>query len=175
MSSDLEKRVQRLEDERAILDLLAKYGHGLDYPKRDMWKDLFTPTSKLWYTARGMHIPSVIVPQPQGGFTAIERAQYAAKHPHAPDSWHKHCISAPVIEFTSDTTAKAETYFFRLDETTEQGAAYVLAFGKYEDEVVKCDDGKWRFQYRKAIIENKFGFPRASMQIEYVDFNKPKE
>lgn len=172
MSSDLEKRIQRLEDERDILDVIAAYGHYIDYGKPDEWKDLFTPDGRYWVTARGNHIPKVIVDQPQGGMTAIERAGYIAGHPHAPDAWHKHCASVPRITFTSDTTAKGETYFFRLDETSQGGAAYVLVFGIYKDEFVKCDDGKWRFKMRKIEIENGFGFPRKSMAIEYEDFGK---
>ncbi len=31
MSSDLEKRIQRLEDERDINDLMSAYGHYIDH------------------------------------------------------------------------------------------------------------------------------------------------
>lgn len=39
---DLERRLQMLEDERAILTTLAEYGHSIDYGLTEKFAGLFT-------------------------------------------------------------------------------------------------------------------------------------
>jgi len=159
MSSDIEKRLQALEDERGILDTMSAYGHCIDYGLKDEWLALFTEDGRYHVTMRGHHIPNVIVDQPEGGMTAKERAEYISKHPHAPNAWHKHMMCEPRIKLESDATASAVSYFSRLDETKE-GAAYTLVFGRYIDQLVKGSDGKWRFKLRKIEMENMAPIPR---------------
>lgn len=47
MSGDLERRVQRLEDERDIARTLALYGHHADSGNHDAFVDLFTPGAEI--------------------------------------------------------------------------------------------------------------------------------
>ena len=50
----LEQRVQRLEDEQAILQTLYAYGHGLDYVLEDAWIDCWTPDAVLDWPGRAL-------------------------------------------------------------------------------------------------------------------------
>ena len=53
--SSLEERVQRLEDERAILDRLYAYCTSLDYGHRDEWLDCWTEDGGARLAARDVH------------------------------------------------------------------------------------------------------------------------
>jgi hypothetical protein len=45
----IEQRLQRLEDERSVLDTLHRYGHGLDYGDEQDWLDCWLPGhTQLW-------------------------------------------------------------------------------------------------------------------------------
>lgn len=160
MSSDLEKRVRVLEDERGILATLCAYGHTIDYGEKEAWLDLFTEDAVYHVTMRGKTLPAVIVPQPEGGLKGKKiLSEYIHKHTNAPNAYHKHMMVEPRITLESDTTASAVSYFERLDETKE-GAAYTLVFGRYVDKLVKGPDGKWRFKVRRIEMENSRPVPR---------------
>lgn len=167
MSGDLEKRVQALEDERAILETIYNYGHYIDYGLKEEWLDLWIDNAVYHVTRRGQTLPQVIVPQPEGGLKGkATLREYVMLHPNAPDAWHKHMVGSPKIRLESETEASAETYFYRLDEVQNgtsaimEGWAYILVFGIYKDKFVKCDDGKWRFEERYVSMENSRPVPR---------------
>ena len=127
MSGDLEKRIQALEDEKAIQQTINNYGHFIDYGRNEEWLDLFIDDGVYKITSRGKTIPQVIVPQPEGGLKGKDMLKgYIMGHPNAPDAWHKHCTSATNITLESDTEASAVSYFFRLDEVNN-GTANMLS------------------------------------------------
>ena len=52
----------------------------------------------------------------------------------------------------ADKMAAVESGFVRLDESP--AGPVVRSFGRYRDELVRCEDGRWRFELREAFIEN---------------------
>jgi ketosteroid isomerase-like protein len=137
-NGSLEERVRELEDERAILRTLYSYGHGLDYGLEEQFLDCWTEDAVLIWPDR----------PPLVGREAIAAAFRA--HTHAPDFFHKHVIVEPRIDIDGDR-ASSECYFARWDDY-EQGPE-IRSFGRYRDVLIRCPDGRWRFQERRTERE----------------------
>lgn len=131
--SDLESRVRRLEDERAILDVLHAYGHSLDYGDRDLWLGCWAEDAQLIWPHATMTGHGEI----GGAFD---------DHSHAPERWHKHFMVEPRIAVDGDT-ATVDSYFTRIDAGPD-GAPFVRSMGRYRDRLRRCADGRWRFTER---------------------------
>jgi 3-phenylpropionate/cinnamic acid dioxygenase small subunit len=152
----LEKRLQALEDERSIRSTLYAYGHAIDYGLKEKWLDLFTEDAIYRVEHFGTTIPELPGgSQPAGGLQGRNAlGQYINNHTSAPSMWHKHMLAEPVISLHSDREASVESYFARLDE--DENGAFITAFGRYRDRMVKGQDGKWRFAERICEMESRF-------------------
>ena len=135
---DIEQRLRRLEDEKAILDTLYAYGHGLDYGDEDAWIDCWTEDAELDWPGRAFMRGHA---QLRAGFRA---------HTHAPALYHKHVVVEPMITIRGDS-ATVLSMFARLDRYPDGPG--IRAFGRYRDTLVRCADGRWRFTQRLAEIE----------------------
>jgi ketosteroid isomerase-like protein len=136
---ELELRLGRLEDERAILQTLYAYAHSIDYGDEALFADCWTADAVLEWPWR----------DPLEGREAILGAFRA--HTHAPDVYHKHFMVEPRIELRGDE-AIVQCLYSRLDRD-EAGEPYVRSFGRYVDRLVRCPDGRWRFARRRAENE----------------------
>jgi ketosteroid isomerase-like protein len=136
--NDLEARLHALEDERAVLATLYRYGHSLDYGDLDSWMDLWSPTARLHW--------------PQTGFItgADMFAEVFRAHTHAPEVYHKHLLIEPLAVVEGDR-ATAQSMFTRLD--VYDGVPKIRSFGRYLDVLVRCPDGRWRFEERMTEVE----------------------
>jgi len=140
---DLVKRLELLEDERAILQTLYRYGHCIDYGLEQEWVGLFTEDGI--YEIRLRHPGSVIRKE---GSQAL--AQFIAEHTRAPARYHKHLLVEPLITLESNNQATVQSYFLRVDEG--EGKLYILAFGRYQDRLVKYNS-RWLFKERICEVE----------------------
>lgn len=140
---DFLKRLELLEEERAILQTLYHYGHCIDYGLEQEWVGLFTEDGI--YEIRIRHPGSVIRKE---GSQAL--AQFIAEHSRAPAKYHKHLLVEPLITLESSKQASVQSYFVRVDEG--EGKPYILAFGRYKDRLVK-QNGRWLFQERICEVE----------------------
>lgn len=134
-------RLAALEDERAILEVLHRLTHCLDYGLDNEFVELFTHDGVFEVTRRGDDSIR------RAGHD--ELAQYMANHTRAPDRFHKHLLLNPVISIMGEN-AVAESYFVLLDEG--QQGPLVRTYGRYRDDLVKCPGG-WRVRMRLAEIE----------------------
>jgi hypothetical protein len=136
----LEERVRALEDERSILHTLHTYGHSLDYGYEEEFLDCWSETAVLrWYNH-----------PPYSGrelLTSVFRW-----HTHAPEVYHKHLLIEPRIALAGDT-ATADSYYARLDNSPS--GPVLRSFGRYRDVMVRCPDGRWRFQERRHEPESR--------------------
>jgi len=147
--SNLEIRIQRLEDERDILRTIYGYGSALDYGSEAEWADCWAPDAVLhWFNP------------PYRGAEQIMAAFRA--HTHAPQVFHKHFLVNPRISVSGDT-ASADSLFARLDTYPE--GPQILAFGRYLDKFVRSSDGRWRFRERVAEVECARAPPEAVMKF----------
>jgi 3-phenylpropionate/cinnamic acid dioxygenase small subunit len=145
-ADDLRDRLARLEDERAIVATLYRYGDALDHGDRDQFLDCFTPDAV--YEVR-MRLDA------GNDFTHTghdELRAYFDGHTHAPAAYHKHVTVNPMVTVRSGT-AEAQSYFLRVDAPAA-GPAVVLASGRYVDRLERDDDGRWRIRSRRCEVEN---------------------
>lgn len=136
-----------MEAERLILATLYRYGHTIDYGLREDWLDCFTDEALYHLTYPKRDADDVWFR------TREERAVFIAGHTCAPEKWHKHLLVEPIITL-SDTirTAHVESYFLRVDDAPP--TRFILAQGRYVDDLRVCDDGGWRFTLRRCEIES---------------------
>jgi hypothetical protein len=146
-TSGLADRIERLEDERAIVRTLSAYGTALDYGDRALFLDCFVEEAVYIVTMRLT---------PDNGFTYEGHAalgDYFDGHTHAPAAFHKHVTVNPVVDCTGGA-ATATSYFLRVDAAPASGPATVLASGRYLDRLIRGSDGRWRISSRRCEVEN---------------------
>jgi hypothetical protein len=142
--ADLQTRLRVLEDERAIMDTLYKYGHFIDYGRHPEWVDCFTPDGAFDIRFRG---------EPQRRFEGHEElAAFVANHTFPPARYHKHFVLDPQFEIEGDA-ASVVSYLTRFDAipSDQPGSGMepvIKAFGRYIDTMRRCSDGRWRFVER---------------------------
>jgi hypothetical protein len=143
----LDERSTRLEDERAILDTLHRYVHTIDSGAEADWVDCFTEDA-VWVTRRA--------PLAAGGAAEhricghAELAALVAGFPRPPIIWHRHMLVDPRIEIEGDR-CHVESFF--LVPTAHRTGPYISSFGRYRDRLVRCSDGRWRFEERVAEVD----------------------
>jgi hypothetical protein len=142
---DLEERLARLEDERAILARLYRYSYALDSGDREAFLDCFTPDH-------------VRIGGPGGRWTIGGEYRYEGiaamdyyfdSHTHAPELIHVHLLGQPLVEVAGNN-GTSHSYLVRIDESPE--GPYVDAIAIYDDELVRCPDGQWRIRERRVTI-----------------------
>jgi hypothetical protein len=143
----LTERVTRLEDERAILDTLHRYGQAADAGDAETWTGLFTEDGSFSATDRGGR--TLFCEQ---GRAAL--AQWLRNFRAGETRVTKHVVLAPVIEIDG-RQATVTSYLTRLSENASDpyGPPFVLLMGRYRDSMVKGADGKWRFAERISRAE----------------------
>ena len=143
----LAERLDRLESERFIVATLYAYGHALDYGNRDEFLGCFT-TDAEYVVAMRINADN--------GFEFHghdELTGYFDNHTHAPEAWHKHITTNPMVTVNGDR-ASATSYFVRVDAGAESAPAAIAASGRYLDELSRDDDGHWRIRSRRCEVEN---------------------
>ena len=136
-AGDLSARVRRLEDLHAIGQLRAHYCQALDDGRWDDLVDLFTPDGAFvgLSTARGHDELRTFFSDLQDG----------------PLSAWWHFSSNETIDLVG-TPAHAATGATWLDQPcVVDGRAHVAA-GRYQDQMVRGDDGRWRFAERQVTF-----------------------
>lgn len=140
----LKVRVADLEDRNAILDTLSQYGHSLDYGDFDQLVDCFTDDA-----VRENRRPDGSVHRWVGKEGTLD---FARRHSHAPETWHKHLVLNSRIQLSGDV-AHAQSYMFRFDAGDGE-RSYVWGLGRYLDTLRREPDGKWRIAHRVSEIED---------------------
>ena len=143
---DLRDQLARLQDEKAIVAVLYRYGDALDHGDREEFLGCFTADAD--YTVR-MRI------EPSSGFGYQgheELTGYFDGHTHAPNAFHKHVTVNPLID-VHGAQADAQSYFLRVDSLAA-GPAVVVAAGRYIDRFERGADGHWRIRSRRCEVEN---------------------
>ena len=142
----LAPRLEVIEAARAVERLLVDYGSGIDDGDEDLLAGCFAPDG-TWELRRDGTVTRRYT-------TPDELRAWVRRHHEIDHPPHKHVFTNPSISVDADT-ARATTYFLRVDArpVASEAPPYVLAMGRYEDEVVRCDDGAWRFRSRVAHME----------------------
>ena len=133
-----------IADERAILRVLYTYCHAIDYGEEDKWVGLFTPDGIFHVELPGGRLPIHCV-------GSKELVAFVAAHPRAPAALHKHLLLNPLIDVHGNE-AQAASYFHMLLDIDGKPETY--CFGRYLDELVRCEEGVWRFRKRVAQVQS---------------------
>lgn len=138
----LEQRLQELEDEREIRDLIIRYAQRLDARDHKGYASLFAREGR-WSGRMG----------DATGPEAIEAMLIEGLGP-APENFvntqNFHLMSNILIEVEGDR-AKAESRLVYFARTADAKPGPMLA-GRYYDELIR-EDGRWRFSYRRVVGE----------------------
>jgi hypothetical protein len=120
--------------EEAIRRTLAQYGHLCDDGRFAEWIDLFTPDARFHVMGRTQQGHDAIV-----GFMQVGQSE---------DKRGRHAIFEPVIDLAVDgRTARAWTDYVFVDKGRS-----ITSVGRYHDELVLGDDGRWRFDLREIVF-----------------------
>jgi hypothetical protein len=147
--STLEQRLQALEDRAAIADLAHEYARLVDACEPEQVAQLFTEDARVDY--------GVGLGGPKRGREAVVRLLGALK---AFERTHHH-IANHQIRLDGADRATGIAYVIAWHLLPEARAVgrprTALAFGRYEDEYVRTDDG-WRFAARRIALHGHENF-----------------
>jgi len=133
----LAQRVQQLEDEKAIREVLVQYGEFLDARDYAAYSRLFARDG-VWTGGFGSFT----------GPAAIEAMlveNLGAPEPGFVNKTSFHLITTPVVDVQGDTaTARSRYLFFT---ASDEARPTPLLAGRYEDEFVR-EDGAWKIRRR---------------------------
>ncbi len=137
----LRQRIVQLEDERAILDTLHRYGQTIDSGLDREWAELFTEDGVFLCVDR---FGTVILREQ--GREAL--AKWVRDFKAGETLQMKHCVLAPVVSITGDTAEVVSQYANLVENQDRYAAPHIRFTGCYRDLFAKCSDGKWRFRQR---------------------------
>lgn len=135
-----------VEDRLEILDLLARYAHAYDEGDRATLETLFTADAEFHIRGSVGRVPATMV-----GRDAIVAA-LAGKWEAIRPEQRRHVATNLVVLDQSESTARAASYLVLV--ATSGGTPTVLATGRYEDDLVKGPDGRWRIRWREASVDS---------------------
>jgi ketosteroid isomerase-like protein len=133
-------------DRLEILDLLGRYAHAYDSGDQSALADLFVEDAEFHIHGRVGHVPSVM-----SGRDAIIEALIAKRLVMQPEQ-RRHIATNFVVMEQTDTQARAASYLLLV--ATLDGPPQPLATGRYEDDLAKCEDGRWRIRRRSAMPDS---------------------
>lgn len=139
--SSLEAKVQRLEDEQAIRNLLVEYGHDLDTQDFVAYSKLFARTG-TWKGGIGSA-------QGPAGILAMLQKALGKAPPYDPNKVRSfHLLTNFSIHVDGDrASARSKWTFFG---RTEDNKLQPRLAGHYDDTFVR-EDGLWKFLSRVAL------------------------
>jgi uncharacterized protein YxjI len=137
----LRLRIIRLEDERAILDTLHRYGQTIDSGLDQEWAELFIKDGLFLCVDRfGTEILR------EQGRKAL--AQWVRDFKAGETLQMKHCVLAPVVRINGDMATVVSQYANLVENQDRHAAPHIRFTGTYRDEMVKDNEGSWRFRQR---------------------------
>jgi hypothetical protein len=142
--AELDRRLRRLEDERAILRVMSAYGATIDYGDADGFAACFSDDGVLELS------------RPKSSEIAVRAAgrselrRFAEHHSSAPERWHKHVTVGTSITLQGDEAA-ANSYYLLLQE--HDRTPVVRSFGRYIDQLVRGGTEGWQLRLRRAAVE----------------------
>jgi 3-phenylpropionate/cinnamic acid dioxygenase small subunit len=133
-------------DRLDIIDLLGRYAHAYDSGDREALGARFAEDAEFVIQGRVGHVPSVMT-----GRDAIVEGLIAKRLVMQPEQ-RRHVATNFVVLEQTDGGARAASYLVLM--ATLDGPPRTLATGRYEDELVKCEDGRWRIRRRLAMPDS---------------------
>jgi hypothetical protein len=135
--------IARLQAERAIVETLHLYCVHMDAGDGPAWADLFT-LQGVYETRFPQGLES------RNAYTTGRDAlvAYIARRPRG---LTRHLVLNWVPRFDGGDSAHVDSTWMIVGPGLP--LASIPAYGKYDDQMIRCGDGKWRFTHRMAVIE----------------------
>jgi len=133
----LVQRVQQLEDEKAIREVLVQYGEFLDARDYAAYSRLFA-SDGVWTGGFGSFTGPAAI-------EAMLMENLGAAEPGFINKSSFHLITTPVVHVEGDRATARSRYLFYT--ASEEGRPNLLLAGRYEDELVR-EDGAWKIRRR---------------------------
>jgi SnoaL-like domain len=149
IDQSIETRVQQLEDTEEIRRLVLDYGRFLDSKN-------FGECAKLFARDGEFILPFETVVGPEAIHASMNGM--LGSHLGAEGGVDFHVLANLLIELDGDSARS--TSFWLYVSPREDGHPQLAQFGHYED-VLKREDGRWRFKSRNALRD--IGFPHAGV------------
>jgi 3-phenylpropionate/cinnamic acid dioxygenase small subunit len=157
--NDLEGRIDRIEAQRAIEQLIYGYGHLLDFGDPDQYAAQFIEEGviEIQSAFRNLFDTGTQPYEAEGHAAGAERTargiafrgraalrRFVAKSRKPVRTMH--IVSQPLVQLTGSNRASAQSYM-RVYKQDLGGAIAIDGFGRYLDEVQLTAEG-WRFSHR---------------------------
>jgi hypothetical protein len=141
--------VQEMIDKMVIGEMQSRYMFALDWHDADVYASLFTEDAVLeWPEGQALGREAIRSACVRIGLFYDKLA--AATAPRKPQRL-RHFVTNRVIDIKGDQ-ARAVAYWFDLHNDNLPRWPYVVAYGYYEDDLIRTSDG-WRFTRRKIFNE----------------------
>jgi 3-phenylpropionate/cinnamic acid dioxygenase small subunit len=141
---DVLGRLARLEDERDILDCLYRYSDALDGKHREQLADCFTDDGRFAWKPK----PDADFALDVAGHSQLDR-WYLDHEQSIPAGREHHVLTNPrVVHLDGDGARTLSWYLIIRDYGGRPG---VRSTGRYQDELVRGPDGRWRIRERLAL------------------------
>ena len=145
----LEARITAYEDERAIRELLARYGILGDVCRDEEWVSLFTDDGVMDVSLAGLHgMPSLLRPRSVGHDELREFVSNPAGH-HQPGYYGKcmHAQGLNTVVHVQGTSATANSYSLLLKH---DGEHLVLLNAANNEWKLRKEGGTWHIEERRC-------------------------
>lgn len=124
---------------------LSEYAVFTDSGRFEQFLDLFLPDG-VFVLPKG---DTATGPKEIAQLLASKRDAYSKIEQWSPE-FMRHNITTENINLLNKREAKVEAYFM---VCTDRGLDH---WGRWEDELVRCDDGRWRFRKRRVYTEASY-------------------
>jgi hypothetical protein len=150
-SSDLERRIQAIEDRLAIQQLISTYGIVLDNRDYDAVGELFTEDARFW-----QHYGDTTDANTRSGIVEFYRERLG----HCGPSYHYHHGLVITLEDDRHATGIVTSHA----ELGIEGQMIIVGF-RYHDRYEKGADDRWRFSERETYFH--YFMPAAELPARY--------
>jgi hypothetical protein len=169
----IETRLEELEDDRAIREVLARYGYNADMGRHDAWIDLFTLDGSISYPVNKDVVDGPATPKNTLGTARPETEAYP-RHTgreqlkamiSKPDGQHMniegrslHIQGLNLRTTITGATAIAEAYNIMV---VREGSAFELMSGSIGRWTLEKMDGRWRIKDSTRRHPGSVGFEKV--------------
>jgi hypothetical protein len=143
-------RAQKLEDERAVLDVLCRYARGVDDRTVEPWIACFTDDAVFEIHTedpKRLKVFEKLGSPVDFGARLVGRSDLLAFFDRLPPALQQHCFAESRVSIEGDV-ATVDSYLFVFEGLGERRE--VQSFGRYIDRLSRCADGQWRFTFRQV-------------------------
>ena len=137
------------EDREAIERTISLYSQLADFGRYDEWGDLFTEDAEAAVVG-GVQVwgDGSPIPTPRGRQAIVDFVRGNMESMRSQGVHLMHLAGKPIVDLQGDTAYAWWTYVVF---ATSAESINVAATGRYHSELVRCEDGCWRFQVRTCV------------------------